>query len=402
MNAIEGGVTAAKGFRASGVTGHIKGPDSEKKDCALIVSSVPAAVAGTFTTNRVKAPPVSHSESVCSGGRAQAVFINSGNANACTGGGGIEDVDTTARQVAQGLGIAPDLVCIASTGVIGVRLPMDRILQGVDDCVSALREEGSGDAALAIMTTDTVPKERAVEVALGGGTVRLGGIAKGSGMISPHMATMICILTTDAAIEQTALQGLLRECVAASFNCMCIDNDMSTSDTVLCFANGQAELPSLEPGTADYDTFAEALKGLCTGLAKDLVRDGEGASKFIEIQVDGAGNDDDAKTIARSIAASQLCKTAFFGEDPNWGRIACAAGYAGVAFSQEQLSVWIGPVAVVRDGVPTDFSEAAAAAHMQQRDVTVRVSIGEGPGRAVFWTSDLSHEYVTINADYRT
>ena len=289
-----------------------------------------------------------------------------------------------------------------STGVIGVPLPMNRIQKGIDTALEALNAAGHGDAARAIMTTDTVPKEMAIEIPLSTGPVRIGSMVKGSGMIAPNMATMIGIVTTDAAMAPDHLRTLLKECVDRSFNCMCIDNDMSTSDALLCFANGQAMDGTLTPGTEDYERFAEALDQLCVAQAQALVRDGEGATKFVEIVVAGAENDNDAKTVARSIAHSQLCKTAFFGEDANWGRIACAAGYSGVTFFPERLSIYLGDLEVVHEGLPTLFDEEIASKIMGQRDLVVRVSLGDGPGGATFWTSDLSHEYVSINADYRT
>ena len=403
MKEIEGGVTAPKGYRAAGVAARIKGVSSGKKDCALIVSDTPASVAGAFTTNRFKAPPVERTEHICErGGPVRAVFLNSGNANACTGPQGVRDAQTTAETVAQALGLSAAEVCVTSTGVIGVPLPMDRIAQGVRACAAALSEEGSHDAALAIMTTDTVPKEMAIEAPLGDGAIRIGAIAKGAGMIAPDMATMICIITTDARIAAEHLQPLLRECVGASFNCICIDNDMSTSDTVLCLANGAAGLPEIAPGTHAFQALAQALRYVCVAMAQALVRDGEGATKFVEIQVEGAGTDEDAKTIARSIAMSQLCKTAFFGQDPNWGRIACAAGYAGVAFEPSEFRIWLDDLQIVEAGMPASYGEEAAAAVMRQPEFRIRVSVGAGGGSCVFWTSDLSHEYVTINADYRT
>jgi glutamate N-acetyltransferase/amino-acid N-acetyltransferase len=402
MNFIEGGVTAPKGFRAAGVVAQIKNLQSTKKDCALIASDVPAAVAGVFTTNRVKAAPVQWCQGVCVRGIARAVFANSGNANACTGATGIGDAQATAERVALGLNIPVTEVCVLSTGVIGVPLPMDRIERGVDLAIAALSETGSPDSARAIMTTDTVPKEMAVEVALGGGVVRIGAIAKGAGMIAPNMATMLCVITTDAAIDAAALTALLKECAEVSFNRICVDNDMSTNDTLLCLANGRSGAGALDPATPDYLAFAGALKEVCIALARALVRDGEGASKFIEVEVEGAPSDADARAIARSIAMSQLCKTAFFGEDPNWGRIACAAGYAGVPFDASELSIWIEGLAVVRAGLPTPFEEAEAAALMKHPEINVRVSVGGGPGTCTYWTSDLSHDYVSINADYRT
>ena len=398
---IDGGLCAPQGFRAAGVAAAVK-IGSTKNDCALVVSDTVASAAGTFTTNLFKAPPVQLSEAVCRSGQARAVFVNSGNANACTGERGAADARATAERIAAGLDAAADEVCVLSTGVIGVPLPMDRIGNGVDGCLDALSPSGSHDAALAIMTTDTVPKEMAVEVALSDGVVRIGAIAKGSGMIAPNMATMIALITTDAALDPKLLSDLLRAAVRVSFNRICIDNDMSTSDAVICLANGAGGVRELVPGSADAATFGAALTAVCTAMAQALVRDGEGASKFVAIDVAGAVDDDAARTIARSVAVSQLCKTAFAGEDPNWGRIACAAGYAGVDFDPAGLCVWLDGVQVMADGMPAEFDEADAAAVMQQPEFTIRMRVGDGAGNCVFWTSDLSHEYVTINADYRT
>lgn len=402
FKAIEGGITAPKGFRASGVAAGIKTPGAPKKDCALIVSDHCASVAGVFTKNLFKAPPVQWTETVCTKGTARAFFDNSGNANACTGEQGLSDARTTAQWVAEGLGVRAEDVCILSTGVIGVPLPMDRIKNGVQGCIEALSPTGSDDAARAIMTTDTVKKEMAVEVALSTGTIRIGAIAKGSGMICPNMATMHCMITTDATIEASALKTLLRNVADVTFNQICVDNDMSTSDTVLCMANGAAGLPALTPDTADFDLFASALTYICGETAKNIVRDGEGATKFVEIKVTGAKTHENAATIARAIAVSQLCKTAFFGEDPNWGRIACAAGYAGVAFDPDRLCIWLDDVQVMANGMPADYQEAEAAARMKRKEFQIRLEVGDGPGTATFWTSDLSHKYVEINADYRT
>ena len=401
MNAVSRGVCAPRGFRASGVAAGVK-PGSTKKDCALVASDAPAAVAGTFTKNLMKAPPVKWSEAVCVGGLARAVFINSGNANAATGSQGLADAQETAAWTASGLGLQREEVCVCSTGVIGVPLPMERIRQGVEQCLAGLSAEGSANAAQAIMTTDTVPKEMAVEIPLEGGPIRIGAIAKGSGMIAPNMATMICVITTDAAIDAEPLSGLLRHAVDASFNCICVDNDMSTSDTVLCLANGLSPQGKLLPGSPAFDAFGEGLAAVCLEMAHKLVKDGEGATKFVEIAVNGAVSDEDAKTIARAIAHSQLCKTAFFGQDPNWGRFACAAGYAGPAFDPADLALWIDDLQLVRGGMPADYAEADAAAIMQKPSFRIRVEVGTGPGKAIFWTSDLSHDYVSINADYRS
>lgn len=401
MTPIEGGVTAPKGYRASGVAAGIKS-GSTKKDCALIVSETPATVAGVFTTNVMKSPPVLRNVEVCERGTARAVFMNSGNANAATGEVGERDVTQTAEWVAAVCGCNPAEVCLCSTGVIGVPLPMDRIQRGVNASAKALSAGGSLDAAEAIMTTDTVPKERAKAVTLSKGAVRIGGIAKGSGMIAPNMATMIAVITTDASIEPATLRPPLKKAVARSFNRIGIDNDMSTSDTVLVLANASAELPPLTEGSDDLATFTEALTTLCEELAKDLVRDGEGATKFVEIAVSGTESDSDAQSIARAIGLSQLSKAAFFGEDPNWGRFACAAGYAGVEFNPAHISVALDDLTIMHKGIAADYTEEDAASVMKQPEFAVHVSVGDGPGRALFWTSDLSHGYVSINTDYRT
>jgi glutamate N-acetyltransferase/amino-acid N-acetyltransferase len=401
MNTIEGGVAAPSGFTASGVAAAIK-LNTTKRDCALIFSECPASVAGTFTQNLMKSPPVYWNLDICAKGHARAVFLNSGNANAVTGEQGYEDVRTTVDRVAERLSIAAEEVCICSTGIIGLPLPMDRILNGVDETAQSLSKEGGLAAAEAIMTTDTVAKEIAVEVKCSTGTIRIGAISKGSGMIAPNMATMICILTTDAAIDHEALQNIVRGSVASTFNSITIDNDMSTSDTVLCLANGESGVQISEDAAADYAAFQEAFQYVCEHMAKELVKDGEGTTKLVEISVEQAPSDDAARTVARTIADSMLCKTAFFGEDANWGRIACAAGYAGVTFNPTDLSIWFDDVQLLTNGMPSGYREEDAAAVMKQDSFTVRVVLGAGLGSAVFWTSDLSRDYVTINADYRT
>lgn len=398
---IDGGVTAPQGFRASGAAAGIK-PGSTKKDCALVVSDLPAVTAGTFTTNLFKAPPVKWTEEICASELARAVFLNSGNANACTGEAGYEDAEATAELVGNGIESPAEGVCVLSTGVIGVRLPMDRITAGVEECLANLSSKGSHDAALAIMTTDTVPKEKAVEVELDAGVVRIGAIAKGAGMIAPNMATLLCVITTDAAVEWEPLAEVLREAVGLSFNRICVDNDMSTSDAVVCLANGTSSVPVVPTQTGDYEVFRLAVIELCQEMAKALVRDGEGATKFVEIAVTGAGSDKNAAAVARAIATSQLCKTAFFGQDPNWGRIAAAAGYSGVKFEPGRVSIWLDEIQVMENGMPAGFEEEEAAAVMQQPEFRIRADCGGKPGEATFWTSDLSHKYVEINADYRT
>ena len=400
MKWIEGGVTAPKGYRAAGVAAAIK-PTSTKKDCALIVSDCGATAAGTFTRNLFKAPPVVWSEEVCKTGRARAIFANSGNANACTGENGYANARTEAEQIAKGLGFATNEVCVLSTGVIGVPLPMDRIAKGIEGCLAALSSTGSHDAATAIMTTDTVKKEAAVELELETGSIRIGAIAKGSGMIAPNMGTMFCLITTDATVEAAPLSKLIHHAVDLSFNQICVDNDTSTSDSVIVLANGASGI-MLQPGTPDYAKFEAAILAISTHMAKALVRDGEGATKFVEIVVSGTDDACAAQRIARAIAVSQLCKTAFFGQDPNWGRIACAAGYAGVPFDPAHVNIWIDEIQVMSNGMPAIFEEVQAAAAMRKPEFRIRISVGNGSGEATFWTSDLSHAYVDINADYRT
>lgn len=395
------GVTAPKGFRASGVAVAIK-PTSKKRDCGLIVSDVPATVAGVFTRNLVKSATVVWSDGVCRDGVARGVFVNSGNANACTGAQGLADAEATAARVAGKLGVDTREICICSTGVIGVPLPMDRIAAGVDRCIDALSRDGGADVAEAIMTTDTVPKEVAVQVELPDGTVTIGGIAKGAGMLAPNVATMLVFLTTDAAISREDLLAALRLAADKSFNCICVDNDSSTNDTVLCLANGQSGTAPLKEGTDGYRAFSDALTGLCQNQAKQLVRDGEGVTKFVTVEVTGAATDADAKTIARAVAHSQLCKTAFFGNDANWGRIACAAGYSGARFDPDRLSIWMDDVCVMASGRRTDYLESDAAACVARNEFTIRIDVGAGSGQAEFWTSDLSLDYVRINAEYRT
>ena len=401
MNTAGKGVCAPQGFRAAAAAAGIKKPGTSRLDCALIVSDTPASVAGMFTTNVVHAAPVTYCREVCAKGVARAVVVNSGNANACTGDQGYADAVETAALAGRLLGMPPEQVCVSSTGVIGVPLPLDRLAQGIEKCATTLSDENGADVARAIMTTDTVPKEVSVEIPLGAGVVSIGAIAKGAGMIAPNMATMLSFITTDAAIAPPDLQTLLQQAVVKSFNCICVDNDMSTNDTVLCLANGASEV-ALSPGTADYQRFSDALTELCVSLAQALVRDGEGATKFIKITVTGAADDADAKVIASSIAKSQLCKTAFYGQDANWGRIACAAGYSGAKFDPANLDLYIQGIHVLKAGQPTAYSEEEIQELMKALEIKVAIVLQEGPGTATYWTSDLSLDYVKINADYRT
>ena len=402
MNAIKKGVCAPQGFTAGTAAGGIKKAGTTRSDCAIIVSDRPASVAGMFTTNRVFAAPVGYCRGVCASGHARAIVVNSGNANACTGDQGDADVLETARVVGEAIPCDAKEICVCSTGVIGVPMPMERLTAGLLQCARTLSDEQGEAVARAIMTTDTVPKCVEAEVKLPEGTVRIGGTAKGAGMIAPNLATMLAFLTTDAHIAPANLKTILSNAVNRSFNCICIDNDMSTNDTLLCLANGASNTPELLPGTEPFEQFQERFTEVCIDLACALVRDGEGATKFVEITVQGAKHDADARLIAGTIARSQLCKTAFYGQDANWGRIACAAGYGGAPFDPHKMDVVIQGICVLRQGCPTAYSEEKIQELMKASELKVEVTLEEGSGQAVFWTSDLSTDYVKINADYRT
>ncbi len=398
---IDGGVCASLGFESAFASAGIKNPENKRLDCALVVSKKIARVAGTFTTNRVKAAPVIWCQKVCEKGEAKAVFLNSGNANACTGEQGIKDVEKTAEELASLLKVNKEHILVMSTGVIGVPLPMDRIIKGVHDCVKSLAPENHNNSARAIMTTDTVPKEYAVAVQLSDGIIRIGGMAKGAGMICPNMATMLSVITTDANIDKENLKRLLLKAVQRSFNCIAVDNDMSTNDSVVVLANGASDI-SIQSETKDEELFYHGLLQVCERLARSIVMDGEGATKFVEIKITEADTQENARKVAKSIAVSQLCKTAFFGGDPNWGRIICAIGYSGVPVQPENIKLWIGDILVFEGGVPTNYEEKKVADIMKNREFTIRASLGMGSEEICFWTSDLSYDYVKINADYRT
>jgi glutamate N-acetyltransferase/amino-acid N-acetyltransferase len=399
---IEARINGIEGFKAAGV--HAGYKKDGALDFALIYSETPCAAAGVFTTNRVKAAPVLvDMERLRANSTAiRAVVVNTRCANACTGQRGIDNALTTARWTAERLGVREDQVLVMSTGVIGTQLDMDIIRRGIDLAVDALAddERAWANAAAAIMTTDTRPKAasaRADETAYA-----IGGIAKGAGMIAPNMATMLGLLATDARIDDPhAAHALLTQAADASFNCISVDGDTSTNDTLLLLANGASgETPS-------YELFAEMLKDVCLQLALEIVRDGEGATKFIELVVTGAGGGE--RAIANTIATSPLVKTAFYGGDPNWGRIVAAAGRAGVEVDPMQMRLWIAPwneaeggLLLFENGVPADYDEARAAAIMAGSDIRVRLECGRGTGSATVYTCDLSHDYVSINGHYRT
>ena len=398
MKAVPGGVTAARGFKASGVRCGLK---EQGEDLALVFSEAPAAVAGMFTTNRFRAAAVQVSQERAGRGAAQAVVINSGNANACTGETGLRHAREMTEIAALLLGIKPELVLVCSTGVIGRPLPMDRVQDGIHAAVKALSAEGGGAAARAIMTTDTAPKEAAVEFEVGGKRVRLGGMAKGAGMIAPSLATLICVLTTDAAVPLDSLDLSLRWAVERSFNCITVDGDMSTNDTVLLLANGASGAPQVRDEKATR-AFEAALEQVTSTLARALVADGEGATKLIEVRVQGTHDYETARKIAMRIANSPLVKTALFGQDPNWGRILAAAGGAGVEFDPRQVRLSLGRHEIVRGGEPTEADPEALRKALQPREVTIALTVGDGPHGATVWTCDLTYDYVRINAEYHT
>ncbi|MBP1765307.1 MAG: argJ [Firmicutes bacterium] len=401
LHSITGGITAPQGFTAAGVKAGIK--KSGKEDVAVLYSSVPASVAAVFTTNTMAAAPVIVSRRAVENGQAQAVVVNSGCANASTGTQGLVDAQTMAHITASLLDIDDADVVVASTGIIGVNLPMGNIANGIKQAVGKLSRDGHADALQAIMTTDTQPKVCAYEVELDGKTVRIAGMAKGSGMIHPNMATMLGFVTTDAAISPAVLRQALKEAVALSFNMITVDGDTSTNDMVCVLANGLAE--NTEITTADspqYNDFTAALRTVCTYLAQQIVRDGEGATKFIEITVQGAESFAMAKQAAMAVAKSPLVKTAFFGEDPNWGRILCAVGYSGVGADPEKTSLAIGKLTIVRSGMGTQVDEEALKKTMAEHDITVTIDLGMGSAAATVWTCDFSYEYVKINGEYHT
>lgn len=390
-----------KGFQFSAVEAAIK--TQGRKDLALIFSEVPAQAVAVFTTNAVKAAPVLLSAERIKSGQAQALVVNSGNANACTGEQGMRAARETSRQVAESLGIPDEAVQVCSTGVIGVQLPMDRVRAATPALVDGLASGTLDDVAEAIMTTDTFPKMEARSGQAGGVSYTVAGIAKGAGMIMPNMATMLSFIITDAAVQASALDKSFRRAVETSFNAITVDGDTSTNDTCLALANGMAKNPSIVAGTPEAQEFETLLQEVLLSLARQIVKDGEGATKFVEIRVTGARSDADAKRAAMAIANSSLVKTAFFGQDANWGRIFAAVGYSGAEVDQSLLSLSFDSVCMAKNGVfAGGDAEARGTEILKKREFTVCVGLGLGDGSATVYTSDLSHEYVSINADYRS
>ncbi|MBR2364410.1 MAG: bifunctional glutamate N-acetyltransferase/amino-acid acetyltransferase ArgJ [Lentisphaeria bacterium] len=400
-----GGVTSPAGFLASGAVAGLK--QSGNPDMALLYSEKDCAFAGTFTSNLFCAAPVRYCREICQTAKTvRAMVINSGVANACTGLEGYNNSRKTAEEAARILNIEPQQVLVASTGHIGDQLPMDKIFNGIKHGASSLSADGGAAAARAIMTTDTRPKELAVSFTVNGKKVTVGGMCKGAGMISPKMiaaphATMICCVTTDAKIDNGLLSALLAGSVENSFNRITVDNDMSTNDTVIVFANGVSGVEIL-PGTAEEKAFAEALGMVTAHLARAIVYDGEGVTKFISVEVSGAASNADAEKCARAIANSPLCKTAWFGGDPNWGRILAAAGYSGASFQTENFTLFFDDVPVIKGGLPAGTEESKMAEVMKRREFSVKVDLGAGQSSATVWTGDFTYDYVKINADYRT
>ncbi|WP_415399334.1 bifunctional glutamate N-acetyltransferase/amino-acid acetyltransferase ArgJ [Synechococcus sp. W4D4] len=402
---IAGGVTAPQGFQAAGITAGLKA--SGKPDLSLLLAPEGAVCAGTFTTSLVRAACVDlcSDRLAASGGVARAVLTNSGQANACTGDRGLIDSIRATQAVADRLGLSAEEVLICSTGVIGVPISMETLLQAIDPLAERLSSEGGPAAAQAILTTDLIDKQIALEADLGGQTVRIGGMAKGSGMIHPNMATMLGYLSCDAGVPAEVWQGMVSRAVQRSFNAITVDGDTSTNDTYLAFAAGAA----LDP--ADYVALEEGVTAVSQHLAKAIARDGEGATCLLEVQVEGAATEADALAIARTVCGSSLVKTAVHGRDPNWGRIVAAAGRAGVSFQPAAVALWLGEHQLMAAGQPLAFDRAAASAYMRDRaagaylsddTVQIRLSVGDGPGSGLAWGCDLSDQYVRINADYTT
>lgn len=407
MERIEGGVTAAKGFEAAHAAAGLKYKD--RTDMALIYSQVPCVTAGTFTTNVVKAAPVKWDQQVVkSGKKSQAVIVNSGIANACTGAEGFGYCKDTADKAGEVLGIDPEGVLIGSTGVIGKQMPIEKLKAGIEALApkKASTLEAGTEAAKAIMTTDTKEKEIAVTIQVKDTTVTIGGMAKGSGMIHPNMCTMLSFITTDAVITKEALQSALSEDVSDTYNMISVDGDTSTNDTVLLLANGMAENEEITCGTPEYEEFKAALHVINEYLAKKIAGDGEGATALFEAKVIGAESKEQAKVLAKAIVCSNLTKTAIAGHDANWGRILCAMGYSGAQFDPEKVDLFFesqaGKIQIIENGTAVDYSEEEATKILSEPEVTAIADVKMGQERASAWGCDLTHGYIEINADYRS
>ncbi|UNC91486.1 bifunctional glutamate N-acetyltransferase/amino-acid acetyltransferase ArgJ [Candidatus Contubernalis alkaliaceticus] len=398
-NIISGGITAVPCIKAAAVSCGIKG---DKKDLAVVYSEVPLVSAAVFTTNLVKAAPVLVSQRNIKEKVTRAVVVNSGNANACSGLRGLKDAERMAALTAEYLKLCPGEILVSSTGVIGQFLPMEKVEKGIKMAVENLTEEGGSDSAEAILTTDTVKKEIAYRFMLAGKTVTLGAMAKGSGMICPNMATMLAFITTDVKISKELLQKALQESVKCSYNLITVDGDTSTNDMVLLLANGQAENPEITEEGEDYQAFLEALNYVNKAMARQIILDGEGTTKLIEVTLQGFKDYDTGRKLVMGILNSNLVKTAFFGEDANWGRIITAMGYSSSNFCPEKVDIFLGDLQVMKEGVGLIFDEASAKEILSHKEVKVFIDLKEGKDKITAWGSDLSHQYVTINSSYRT
>ena len=393
-------IVAPKGFSAAGIHCGLK---HKKKDLGIIVSEVPASVAGVFTTNAIKAAPlILTKETVYANDKMQAIIINSGNANACTGQQGLEDAKKMQLLTAQKLEISPNLVGVSSTGVIGELLQMNQVEAGIAKIEAGNKLENAIDFAQAILTTDTVMKNTAYSLEIDGKEVIIAGVAKGSGMIEPNMATMLSFITTDAHIEQKELQALLKSTTDVTFNAITVDGDTSTNDTVLVLANGLAQNDVLTPNHPDWQQFAEVFAQVAQDLAKMIAKDGEGATKLIEVTVDGGLTDEEARKIAKTVVGSPLVKTAVFGCDANWGRVICAIGYSGCTIDPTNILIKIGDITVVEKGEPIPFSEEALTEYLKNHEVKIYADLHQGTGSGQAWGCDLTYDYVQINATYRS
>jgi len=411
-----GAITRIPGYRAAGVACGLK--QSGQLDLALVVSDHPAMAAGAFTTNAFRAAPVLYDEALLVRRQAppiRAVVINAGNANACTGEAGLHDAERMARLTEDALGLPRDTVLIMSTGVIGHRLPMDKVEQGIRAAVQSLSPSGGAAAARAIITTDLVPKEAFARVDTANCRFSIGGMAKGSGMIHPTLArprsasklphphaTMLSLIVSDACVSAEVLQDALDQAVALSFNRITVDGDTSTNDTVLLLASGQEKATEIKPNSEAYHLFQTALNEVCISLAKQIARDGEGATRLVEVTVRGAVSDSEAERAAKAVATSPLVKTAIFGADPNWGRILAAVGRSGAQVDPQRAKLWLGPIQLVSAGTPLNFDVNSAREVLRQSEVVICVDLGLASGEATVWTCDLSYKYIEINAEYHT
>ena len=404
MKMIEGGVTAAQGFVAGGIHCGVR-KNKSKPDLAMIYSEKPCTAAAVYTRNLVKGAPILVTQKNLADGTAKAVICNSGNANTCNADG-VEKAEAMCQLTAKALGIAPQDVVVASTGVIGQVLPLEPIQEGIPELVKTLSPEGSLAAATAIMTTDTIPKEAAAQVEIGGKTVTLGGISKGSGMIHPNMATMLCFVTTDCAITPEMLDKAIHQVTEKTFNMISIDGDTSTNDTFAILANGAAGNETIAVPGPDYDAFVEALEAVCRQLSKLMAGDGEGATKLLVCQVEGAADPETAKVVAKSVICSTLFKAAMFGADANWGRVLCAIGYSGAAVDVHKIDVSFrsakGQVDVCQNGAGIPFSEEKASEVLGEKEIDILVHLHMGQEQAEAYGCDLTYDYVKINGDYRT